>query len=53
MQAVQALADSSTRCFRDLIDKAPASDADASFVVSRDGETSQPGPAPCVAVYTA
>jgi hypothetical protein len=33
--------------------KAPADDADASFVVSRDGGAGQPGPAPCVAVYTA
>jgi hypothetical protein len=33
--------------------KAPACHADACFVVSRDGGTYQPGPAPCVAVYTA
>src|SRR5260370_14198043 len=31
----------------------PAGHADASFAVSSDGGTGQPGPAPCVAVYTA
>src|SRR5260370_18836008 len=31
----------------------PAGHADASFAVSSDGGTGQPGPAPCVAGYTA
>ena len=33
--------------------EAPAGHADASFAVSSDGGTGQPGAAPCVAVYTA